>query len=386
MSIILGGDCPNLAVTSGLRIFILFTLLMSFSTYNYSSGPAMIPAPIYEQIDEVLRHSPAPVPWLELGHRTPEFAAMADRSEQNLRDLLTIPDDYVILFLAGGASMQYASVPLNLGTDGLPADYLNTGHWSECAISEARSYTEVNVVSSVDGQDLRQLPERSSWHFSGQASYFHFVDNETLTGFELPAGFIHADCPLVSDMTSNFLGRWFDIEKFGLVYAGTQKNLGIAGLAVVILRRDLLGRAHSMTPVLQNYTLQAQAHSLCNTPPIFTWYVCSLVLEWIQQQGGVKALERNNRRKARCLYECIENSAIYVNNIAPSFRSNSNVHFYIRPPELEPRFLEHARQQGFFGLRGHRAVGGIRASIYNAMPMEGIRVLVEFMREFERVA
>ena len=359
---------------------------VSTCLFNYSPGPALLPPEVHRQIHEDLNNNFDALPLLELGHRRPHFVEIAERAEHTLRDLLQISDDYCILFLAGGATAQYSMVPMNLGQGNSTYDYINSGHWSERAAVEARKYGTVNIVTELitraDG--CLDLPETTQWHFSKQADYCHFVDNETLTGFELPTAAFQTNCPLVSDMTSNFLTRRFDINRFGIVYAGTQKNAGIAGLSIVIIRRELLGNSRSFTPNLLDYTVQTEAQSRYNTPPIFAWYVCGLMLEWTQQQGGIGVMEKRNAQKAACLYEYIDDSAIYVNRVAPQYRSRVNIHFRIKSEQLEERFLNQAEQQGLIGLRGHRIVGGIRASIYNAMPMAGVEVLVEFMRDFEK--
>ena len=346
----------------------------------------MLPEAVHQRIRADLDHSPSIIPLLELGHRRPEFCQIAERSEELLRGLLNISKDYHILFLAGGATAQYAMVPMNLGRGQLTADYVNTGYWSSKAIEEAKHLGTVNLVAQLtqDHAGNWGLPKKRQWSNSQDADYCHFVDNETLTGFELPVNAVTSTAPLVADMTSNFLTRQFDMNQFGLVYAGTQKNLGIAGLCVVIVRDDLLNRGCGFIPSLQNYARQTKAQSRHNTPPIFSWYVCNLMLEWTQQQGGVSVMQALHQQQAEILYQTIDNSDIYTNNIALQYRSKVNLHFTITPSALERSFLDKAEEQGLIGLKGHGFVGGIRASLYNAMPMEGATTLLDFMREFEK--
>ncbi len=353
--------------------------------YNYSPGPAILPPEVHQQVRDALDHSPAQVPLLELRHRTPEFCCIAEQAEQDLRYLLDVPSDYSVLFLAGGATAQYAMVPMNLWPSGTVMDYVDTGYWSKRAIEQAHAYGSVNVIASVKQREgSLWLDPPTDWQYSESAAYCHFVSNETLTGFELPEKYFCSDSPLVSDMTSNFLTRKIDWKKFGVAYAGAQKNAGIAGITIVILRNDLLGHSHQHLPAWENYTTQATAGSRYNTPPIFAWYVCGLMLAWSVRQGGIKEMARRYRKRAALVYNCIDNSSIYMNSVAKPFRSGCNVHFRIKPANLEKKFVEQSEAQGLLGLRGHRVVGGIRASLYNALPIEGAETLVEFMREFER--
>ena len=361
-------------------------------TYNFSPGPAAIPSPVRDEIVAECAPRPGRVSLLERGHRTPEFVAMAERSEECLRELLSIPSDYHILFLPGGATAQYAMVPLNLMAFGEAPDYFNTGHWSERAITEARRYGEVKVVARADGLPLAlEPPDR--WRSSDRAAYCHYVDNETLTGFEVPPGFASmvvgrasGQCNIVVDATSNFLTRPMDVSRYAVIYAGAQKNAGIAGVTIVVVRADLCGRAASLTPSLYDYALLARTRACYNTPPIFAWWVCARVLEWTLAEGGAAVMNERCRARAGLVYECIDRSELYVNRIDEVFRSRVNVCFDVRSDRLREAFLTRARNEGLFGLRGHRATGGIRASLYNGMPMEGARVLVEFMKEFERGA
>ena len=352
--------------------------------YNFSSGPATLPKAVYERICSDWENRSDRVALLEMSHRSDEFIEIADRAEKILIRLLKIPNNYVVLFLPGGASAQYAMVPLNLARDNRPLDYFNSGYWSRKSIDEAQRYGHVNLVAEIDKEGELSLPDLSDWQFSNHAAYCHFVDNETLTGFEFPPDYVNCDCPLVSDMTSNFLTRPFDIERFGMVYAGVQKNVGIAGISVVVIREDLLGMQKTFTPTLYSYSAHAEASSRYNTPPIFAWYVCSVMLEWIERQGGIGEMYQRSFERAQRLYGCIDSSAIYENSVAKPYRSRMNVHFRIKPTSLEKDFVERAEQEGLFGLRGHRATGGIRASLYNGMTLEGINALTDFMQDFEK--
>ena len=345
---------------------------------------------MYDRILSEGYRSNSHLPLLVISHRSEEFSRIAECADQTLRRLLAIPSGYTVLFLPGGASAQYAMVPLNLARGSRPLDYLNAGYWSQRAITEARRYGQVNTVTRFAGEDELDLPASENWRFSENAAYCHFVDNETLTGFELPVGHVTSyapsRCPLVADMSSNFLTRPFDITQFGVVYASAQKNAGIAGITLVIVRDDLLGGELPITPTLYSYAAHARAGSRYNTPPIFPWYVCGLVLEWIESEGGIKEMYRRSLERGKCLYECIDGSEIYQSRVARGYRSRVNVHFHVTPVELECEFLERAEREGLSGLHGHRATGGIRASLYNAMPLAGVHALVDFMRDFERSA
>ena len=321
---------------------------------------------------------------LEISHRSDEFSRIADSAERSLRRLIGVPGNYRILFLPGGATAQYSMVPLNLAGDSRLYDYFDTGYWSRKAITEARRYGQVNVVAQLDETDKSSALVPASREFSKNAAYCHFVDNETLTGVEFPKAYVDYAGILVSDMTSNFLTRSFDMERFGLVYAGVQKNAGIAGLTLIIVRDELLDKQRWFVPTLYNYATHAQAGSRYNTPPIFSWYVCGVMLEWIEDQGGVPEMERRAFEKSRCLYRYIDDSDIYENRIAPRWRSRVNVHFRVKSMLLERAFLESAEREGLFGLRGHRQTGGIRASLYNGMSLSGVHSLVDFMRYFEK--
>ena len=358
-------------------------------TYNFSPGPALIPQAVHEAVRADLAPTQG-VPVLEMGHRTPEFEAMAERSREHLRKLLGVPSNYRMLFVSGGARAQYAMVPINCASRGV-ADYFDTGHWSRCARDEAKRFTDTHIVAEVGGSQrgpARGLPDEADWSFSPEPSYVHYVDNETLSGFETPADFaatIASRAPqcdnIACDMTSNLLSRPFDVSRYGVVYAAAQKNIGIAGLTVVIIREDLCKGATTTAPSLYDYASLAESDSLLNTPPVFAWHVAEKVLEWTLGEGGVAEMDARCRLRSGLIYECVDGSDIYLNDIDPRFRSRVNVAFGVKSRTLLKRFLESARDEGFYGLQGHRAEGGVRASMYNAMPLEGARALAERGRQ-----
>lgn len=355
------------------------------TVYNFNPGPATLPSVVLEQAQAAL------VDWqnlgisiLEVSHRSPEFKALADASVQDLRELLAIPQSYKILFLPGGGRSQFAMVPLNLLGKKNRADYLDTGIWSRIAGAEGTRYGHIHWVASNKEQP-GVIPPPESWNTHPEAAYFHYVDNETIEGVEFPYIPPITSVPLVADMSSNFLSRTFPITSFGLIYAAAQKNAGPAGITVVILHESLLGKALPMTPSMFNYTLHAHAHSLYNTALTFNWFVTHLVFKWIQQQGGVAALEKINQRKSAKLYAYIDQSSLYENSVDPRYRSRMNVVFHLTAPQLEPKFLHAASDERLLGLKGHTLVGGLRASLYNALPEAGVDKLIEFMKEFERV-
>lgn len=350
--------------------------------YNYSAGPAVLPRAVHERLNHEL-HAHHGVPLLEMGHRTPAFDLIAESSESHLRELLDIPPEYAVLFMPGGARAQYFAVPMNLDGERRGANYFDTGYWSSHAIRQARSYIPVTVTASPDERQPWSLPAQTQWQFATDAAYTHYVANETLTGFEFFPAKID-DGSLVSDMTSNLLTAPVDIRRHSLIYASAQKNAGIAGLTIVILARDRIGYAHPETPLLYDYAVQTKAGSRYGTPAVLSWYVCSLVLEWIKAEGGVEEMYRRSVQRSRLIYTCIGESDIYESPVHADYRSRVNIFFRINPRELEAVFLARAKEQGLIGLRGHSATGGIRASLYNGMPLEGAKALEAFMREFER--
>ncbi len=321
---------------------------------------------------------------MEMSHRGKEFMAIATEAQADLRQLLSIPAHYKVLFLQGGATSQFAAAPMNLLRGRTTADYLNTGQWSKKAIKEAQRYCTVNVVASSEVSGFTTVPARSEWRCDPQAAYFHYTPNETIGGVEMATIPEVGEVPVVADMSSTILSRPLDVSRFGLIYAGAQKNIGPAGLTIVIVREDLLGGALANTPTLLDYQVQAEADSMTNTPPTYAWYIAGLVFKWLRDQGGLEAMGRRNQAKAERLYQVIDESDFYHNPVNPAYRSWMNVPFTLADPALDASFLSEAKAAGLLTLKGHRSVGGMRASIYNAMPEEGVRALIDFMGEFAR--
>jgi len=353
--------------------------------FNFSPGPAALPV-------EVLEQAKADIPdWqgsgmsvMEVSHRGKAFVAVAEQAEANLRELMGIPAGYAVLFLQGGATMQFALLPMNLSHPGATLDYLVTGSWSKKAVNEARLIRSVNVVGDGVDSNYTDVPEPESWQCDENAAYFHYTPNETIGGVEIHEPPDVGAVPLVADMSSTILSRPIEVSRFGVIYAGAQKNVGPAGLTILIINRELLDRAPDDLPIIMRYKSQADAGSMLNTPPTFAWYLAGLVFVWLRQQGGLAVVGEQNRRKAEILYAAIDNSEFYTNPVARSYRSLMNVPFILARPELDNEFLAQAERAGLVNLKGHRSVGGMRASIYNAMPEEGVTTLVEFMAEFER--
>ncbi|HSW92967.1 MAG TPA: 3-phosphoserine/phosphohydroxythreonine transaminase [Gammaproteobacteria bacterium] len=355
--------------------------------FNFNPGPAMLP-------DEVLLQAQAEMPdWrgtgmsvMEIGHRTAEFQGVAEQAEADLRELLSIPKNYRVLFLAGGASTQFAMVPLNLMGRSKKADYMDTGIWSKKAIDEARRYGEIHIAAKTDiSHSLIRIQSPDEWSLNPDAAYLHYTANETIEGIEFHAIPDAGHVPLVSDMTSCILSRPLDVSRFGVIYAGAQKNLGQAGITVVIVRDDLIQEPLPGTPTLYSYKVAADNHSFYNTPPTYAWYIMGLVLAWMKRQGGVEAFAKLNQKKAEKLYRFIdEHNEFYTNNVDPGCRSIMNVPFSLTKAELTEQFLTTAAAAGLTNLKGHRLAGGVRASIYNAMPETGVDALIEFMRDFSK--
>jgi phosphoserine aminotransferase len=340
--------------------------------------------PVLEQArDELLdwRHG---MSVMEVSHRSRAFMDVAERAEADLRELLAVPAGYRVLFMQGGATAQFSAVPLNLAGAGATADYVNTGHWSERTIREARRFVSVAIAADEAGSQYTTVPERAALRPSPGAAYLHYTPNETIGGVEFPYVPETGAVPLVADMSSSILSRPIDVARFGLIYAGAQKNIGPSGITVVIVRDDLLGGARAQTPSILDYRAMAEAGSMLNTPPTFGWYVAGLVFQWVKREGGLAEMARRNEAKAGMLYEAIDASGFYSNPVARNCRSWMNVPFRLGRPELDGTFQAEAMAAGLANLAGHRAVGGMRASLYNAMPVEGVAALVAFMREFER--
>jgi len=352
--------------------------------YNFSPGPAVLPLEVLEQArDEILDWHGTGMSVMEMSHRGKAFITIAEQADADLRELLGVPADYKVLFMQGGATLQFAAVPLNLSAAGQTVDYVNTGSWSKKAIGEAKRYAKVNIAADAGGAYC-SIPAVESWTTSKDAAYLHYTPNETIGGVEFHAVPDVGDVPLVADMSSTLLSRPVDVTKFGLIYAGAQKNIGPAGLTVVIVRADLLGRARAETPSVLDYAAVAKDGSMLNTPPTYAWYLAGLVFQWLKRQGGLSAIGQRNRAKAAMLYEAIDRSSFYRNPVAKDARSWMNVVFTLPHPELDKTFAAEAKTAGLVGLEGHRSVGGMRASLYNAMPVSGVEALVSFMNEFER--
>lgn len=352
--------------------------------FNFSAGPAAIPLPVLERArDELTDWHGCGMSVMELSHRGKEFMSIAERAEADLRRLLDIPPGYRVLFLQGGASAQFGAVPFNLAGPESTADYVVTGSWSKKALGEGRRFLDARVAADSAANRHTEIPDPAGWQLSPDAAYLHYTPNETIGGVEFH--FV-PDCaaPLVADMSSTLLSRPLDVSRFGLIYAGAQKNIGPAGLAIVIIREELLGRTREGTPVMMDYGQQVENGSMLNTPPTWAWYIAGLVFEWLLEQGGLGEMERRNRKKAETLYAAIDGSGFYANPVAIPCRSWMNVPFTLADPALDAKFLDQAKGAGLLTLKGHRSVGGMRASLYNAMPQEGVDALVAFMREFER--
>jgi len=352
--------------------------------FNFSAGPAALPVEVLEQLrDEMVEWRSSGMSVMEMSHRGKDFVGIAERAEADLRELLAVPSNYKVLFLQGGATGQFAAIPLNLTTADSVADYLNTGAWSKKAIGEAKRYCKVNVAADAGG-NYSMVPARDTWKLTPGAACVHYTPNETIGGVEFPFIPDVGDVPLVADMSSTILSRPLDVSRFGVIYAGAQKNIGPAGLVVVIVREDLLGRARPDTPTVFDWKAMAADGSMLNTPATYSWYVAGAVFQWIKRQGGLAAMERLNRAKAEKLYATIDGSGFYKNPVDKECRSWMNVPFTMPDEALDKPFLEGAKAAGLVALAGHRSVGGMRASIYNAMPMAGVEALVSFMQHFQQ--
>ena len=351
--------------------------------FNFSAGPAMLPAEVLHQAQQEL------VDWqgsgmsvMEMSHRGKEFMSIANAAEQDLRELMSIPDNYKVLFLQGGASTQFAMVPLNLiGRTG-KADYSNTGAWSKKAIAEAKRYGEVNVCASSEADGFNSVPDYAQWSLSSDASYVHITPNETIGGVEFEGLPDTGDVPIVADMSSTLLSRPVDVSQYGIIYAGAQKNIGPAGLTIAIVRDDLIGGAADSCPAMLNYATYAENESMYNTPPTYAWYLSGLVFQWLKRNGGLSGMAEVNQRKAQKLYAAIDGNDFYTNPVKLENRSWMNVPFVLKNSELDATFLAEAKEVGLVTLKGHRSVGGMRASIYNAMPEQGVDALISFMNDF----
>ncbi len=353
--------------------------------YNFSAGPAMLPKEVLLQAkEEMLDWQGSGMCVMEMSHRGKEFMSIAAKAEADLREVLAVPDNYKVLFLQGGASSQFSMVPLNLLAGKTSADYINTGAWSKKAIAEAKRFCDVNIAASTEDNTFTSAPDQSDLSLDSNAAYLHYTPNETIGGVEFNYIPESGDVPLVADMSSTILSRPIDVSKFGVIYAGAQKNIGPAGLTIVIVRDDLIGKASDKAPSMFDYKVHADSGSMNNTPPTYGWYLAGLVFQWIKDKGGLSAVAEINKRKADKLYAAIDNSGFYANPVAIANRSWMNVPFTLANAELDKLFLEKAKEAGLITLKGHRSVGGMRASIYNAMPEEGVDALISFMKDFQQ--
>lgn len=353
--------------------------------FNFSAGPAMLPPEVLADVQSELRDfQSSGVSVMEMSHRGKIFIEIAEQAEADLRDLLAIPENYKVLFLQGGATLQFSAIPMNFAAPGSTVDYVNTGQWSKKAIREAQRYANVNVVASSEEQGFSHVPDRETWQLSASPAYVHTTHNETIGGVQFAEIPDVGETPLISDMSSCILSEPLDVNRFGLIYAGAQKNIGPAGLTIVIVREDLLGQAQKQCPSLMNYQVQAEADSMLNTPPTLAWYIAGRVFAHLKSLGGLVAARQRNERKAALLYETIDQSDFYSNPVAAANRSLMNVPFTLANADLDSAFLAQAKAAGLLELKGHRSVGGMRASIYNAMPYEGVLALTDFMKSFEQ--
>ncbi len=352
--------------------------------FNFSAGPAVLPQQVLEKArDEMLDWHGSGMSVMEMSHRGKEFIAIHAQAEASLRELLAVPQNYKVLFLQGGAIAENAIVPMNLLRGRSVADYVNTGEWSKKSIKEAKKYCHVNVAASSEDRNFSYVPPRETWHLSKDAAYVHICSNETIGGVEYHWIPDTGEIPLVADMSSDILSRPVDVSRYGLIYAGAQKNIGPAGLTIVIVRDDLIGQALPITPSAFDYKQQADSDSMLNTPPTYAVYIAGLVFDWLMQLGGLSAIEKRNIAKAGLLYDYLDQSRLFVSPVEKRDRSRMNVPFKLRDESLDEVFLKGARQRGMLQLKGHRSVGGMRASIYNAMPVEGVKALVGYLQEFE---
>ncbi|WP_428624973.1 3-phosphoserine/phosphohydroxythreonine transaminase [Sedimenticola sp.] len=352
--------------------------------YNFSAGPAALPEEVLKQAqEEMLDWQGSGMSVMEMSHRGKEFMSIAAQAEADLRELMAIPDNYKVLFLQGGASSQFSMVPMNLLRGKGSADYINTGSWSKKAIAEAKKYCQVNVVGETPSGQFT-VPAAESLTLNADAAYLHYTPNETIQGIEFPYLPESGDVPLVGDFSSTILSRPVEVSRYGIIYAGAQKNIGPAGLTVVIVREDLIGEVVPGTPAMFDYKVQADGESMYNTPPTYGWYLAGLVFQWLKRNGGLAAMAETNQRKATALYAAIDTSDFYNNPVEVSCRSWMNVPFTLADAELDAKFLADAKEAGLVTLKGHRSVGGMRASIYNAMPEAGVQALIDFMADFEK--
>lgn len=353
--------------------------------YNFSAGPSMLPVEVLNKAkDEMLSWGGTGMSVMEMSHRSKVYESIIQGAEALLRELINIPENYKVLFLQGGASSQFAMIPLNLMGKTGKADYIITGQWSKKAAQEASRYGKVNIVASSEDKVFSYIPDLDGIKFDPDASYVHITSNNTIYGTRYTRLPDTGDVPIVSDMSSFILSETVDVTKYGVIYAGAQKNMGPAGVTVVIIRDDLIGNAMDITPTMFNYDIHAKNGSLYNTPPTYSVYVLKLVLEWLKGLGGIEAMQKINEKKANILYDYLDSGSMFKGTVVKKDRSLMNIPFVTGNDELDSKFVKQASEAGFENLKGHRTVGGMRASIYNAMPVEGVSALVEFMKEFEK--
>lgn len=352
--------------------------------FNFSAGPAVLPKPVLERAQaEMLDWHGSGMSVMEMSHRGKDFTSILEKTEADLRQLLAIPPNYKVLFLQGGAIGENAIIPMNL-LNGKSADYVVTGSWSKRSVQDAKAYGQINIAASAEADGFTYVPAFSEWQLNQDAAYVHYCTNETINGVEFVDVPDTSGVPIVADMSSHILSRPIDVSRYGVIYGGAQKNIGPAGLCLVIVREDLLDRASPLTPAVFHWKTQAENQSMINTPPTYSIYIAGLVFEWLLAQGGVEAIEKVNIAKANLLYDYLDQTDFYYNPIQPAYRSRMNIPFRLRDGTLNEVFLKAADTRGLLQLKGHRSVGGMRASIYNAMPVEGVQALVEFMQEFEK--
>ncbi|SFV62928.1 Phosphoserine aminotransferase [hydrothermal vent metagenome] len=353
--------------------------------YNFSAGPSMLPESVLKEVQqELLCYKDTKVSIIEMSHRSEAFMQLANEAKQDLKDLMNIPDDYKILFLQGGASAQFSMIPMNLLQDKTKASYVLSGHWSQKAITEAKRFCDVNICTDSSENKFTDIQDFNNWQIDENSAYLHFADNETIAGLEFDY-VPEVEMPLVCDMSSNILSKEIDVSKFGMIYAGAQKNIAPAGMTIVIIKKSLMhDNLMAKAPYLYSYKAQYDNDSMFNTPVTFSWYVAAKVFKWLKNNGGLSAMEIVNKRKATKLYQAIDNSDFYHNPVALKYRSKMNIPFILADDNLNDLFLEQAFSENLVALKGHKSVGGMRASIYNAMPEEGVDALIKFMKDFEK--
>lgn len=353
--------------------------------YNFSAGPAVLPEDVLKKAaSEMLEYGTTGTSVMEMSHRSKDYMDLFYKAQNDLRKLMEIPDNYEVLFLQGGASLQFSMIPMNLAVKSKKMDYVNTGVWSKKAIAEAKKFGEVNIVASSEDTTFNRIPELDKAKFNKDADYFYLVSNNTIYGTRIVDFPDTGNVPLIADMSSDILSRKVDVSKFGLIFAGAQKNIGPSGLTVVIIRKDLIGLVDDSIPTMLNYKTHSEGESMFNTPPTYSAYIAGLVFEKLLNEGGLDAMESLNTNKAKLLYDFLDNSKLFKPTVEPAYRSVMNIPFVTGDDQKNADFIAQATKAGFVNLKGHRSVGGMRASIYNAMPLEGVQKLVEFMKEFEQ--